>query len=177
MNLLAVQKMQEIQVQSLGREDPLEEEMAAHSSILPWRIPIDRGAWQATVHGVTKGQTRLKRLSTCTPQILKAHTHSLFITFFSLILCPENSTNLISPKFWLSLFSSSSPQCSNLYQKLATAWLQAGLIEDLPCFFPGTQRSLSFVCLCPRSWKLLLYIFWPCFGCFQWKNKYDPCQS
>ena len=35
MNLLAVQKMQEIQVQSLGGEDPLEEEMAAHSSILP----------------------------------------------------------------------------------------------------------------------------------------------
>ena len=31
--------MQEVQVQSLGREDPLEEEMAAHSSILPWRIP------------------------------------------------------------------------------------------------------------------------------------------
>ena len=31
--------MQEIQVQSLGQEDPLEEEMAAHSSILTWRIP------------------------------------------------------------------------------------------------------------------------------------------
>ena len=69
MNLLAVQKMQEIQVQSLGGEDPLEEEMAAHSSILPWRIPIDRGAWQATVHGVTKGQTRLKRLSSSSSRI------------------------------------------------------------------------------------------------------------
>ena len=32
--------MQETQVQSLGREDPLEEEMAAHSSILAWRIPL-----------------------------------------------------------------------------------------------------------------------------------------
>ena len=31
--------MQEIQVQSLGREDPLEEEIATHSSILAWRIP------------------------------------------------------------------------------------------------------------------------------------------
>ena len=107
--------MQKTWVRSLGREDLLEKGRATHSSMLAWRIPIDRGAWQATVHGVTKGQTRLKRLSTCTPQILKAHTHSLFITFFSLILCPENSTNLISPKFWLSLFSSSSPQCSNLY--------------------------------------------------------------
>ena len=46
-------------VQSLGWEDPLEESMAAHSSILAWRIPMDRGAWLATVHGVTKSWTRL----------------------------------------------------------------------------------------------------------------------
>ena len=55
-NLLA---MQETQVQSLGWEDPLEEEMATHSSILAWRIPMDRGAWQATVYGVAKNRTRL----------------------------------------------------------------------------------------------------------------------
>ena len=41
----------------LGWEDPLEEGMATHSSILAWRIPIDRGAWRATVDGVTKYQT------------------------------------------------------------------------------------------------------------------------
>ena len=51
--------MQETQVQSLGGEDPLEKEMATHSSILTWRIPMDRGAWWSTVHGVTKSQTRL----------------------------------------------------------------------------------------------------------------------
>ena len=44
---------------SLGWEDPLKEGMATHSSILPWRIPMNRGAWRATVHGVTKSQTRL----------------------------------------------------------------------------------------------------------------------
>ena len=38
-NLPAVQERQEKQVQSLGREDPLEEEMATHSSILAWKIP------------------------------------------------------------------------------------------------------------------------------------------
>ena len=38
-------------VQSLGQEDLLEKEMATHSSILAWRIPMDIGAWQATVHG------------------------------------------------------------------------------------------------------------------------------
>ena len=37
--------MQETWVQFLGWEDPLEEGMGTHSSILAWRIPIDRGAW------------------------------------------------------------------------------------------------------------------------------------
>ena len=46
-------------VKSLGWEDLLEEGMATHSSILAWRIPTDRGARQATVHGVTKSQTWL----------------------------------------------------------------------------------------------------------------------
>ena len=46
-------------VQSLGWEDPLEEGIATHSSILAWRIPMDRKAWQATVHGVTKRRTQL----------------------------------------------------------------------------------------------------------------------
>ena len=37
--------MQEMKIQSLGQEDPLEEDMAVHSSILAWRIPMDKGAW------------------------------------------------------------------------------------------------------------------------------------
>ena len=44
---------------NLGQEDPLEEGMATHSSILAWRFPMDRGAQRATVHGVAKRQTRL----------------------------------------------------------------------------------------------------------------------
>ena len=51
--------MQETWVQSLGWEGPLEEDMATHFSILAWRSPMDRGAWQATVHGVAKSRTRL----------------------------------------------------------------------------------------------------------------------
>ena len=39
--------IQEIWVQSLGWENPLEEGMAIHSRILAWRIPMDRGAWWA----------------------------------------------------------------------------------------------------------------------------------
>ena len=51
--------IRETWVSSLGWEDPLEEGMATHSSILAWRIPMDREAWKATVHGVTKSQTQL----------------------------------------------------------------------------------------------------------------------
>ena len=51
--------MQEIWVQSLGGEDPLEKEMATHSCILAWRIPWTEGAWWTAVQGVTDSQTRL----------------------------------------------------------------------------------------------------------------------
>ena len=51
--------VQETWVRSLGWEDPLEEGMVIPSSILAWRIPMDRGAWRASVHGVSKSQTQL----------------------------------------------------------------------------------------------------------------------
>ena len=46
--------MWETWVRSLGWEDPLEEAMATHSSILAWEIPMDRRAWWAPVHGVVE---------------------------------------------------------------------------------------------------------------------------
>ena len=56
-NLLAMQETQETWVCSLSQEDPLEEGMATHSSVLAWR-----GTWQAIVQGLTKrmhGQERM----------------------------------------------------------------------------------------------------------------------
>ena len=50
--------MQETWVRSLGWEDPLEEDVVA--STFAWRIPMDRGAWRATVHGFAKSQTQLR---------------------------------------------------------------------------------------------------------------------
>ena len=47
-----MQEMRKSWVRSLGPEDPLEEEMATHSSILSWNM--DRGAWQALVHEITQ---------------------------------------------------------------------------------------------------------------------------
>ena len=61
-------------VQSLSQENPLEEVKSTHSSILAWRIPVDRGAWWATVHGVAKSQTGLSYL---------AHVH-MVLSFISL---------------------------------------------------------------------------------------------
>ena len=49
-------------VQALGWEDPLEKRMATHSSILAWRIPMDRRAWRPTVHGVPKESDATEQL-------------------------------------------------------------------------------------------------------------------
>ena len=46
--------MQETRVRFLGWEDTVEDVMATHSTILAWRIPMDRGTWWATIHGVVK---------------------------------------------------------------------------------------------------------------------------
>ena len=67
-------------------EDSLEVRMATHSSILGWRIPMDRGTWWATAHGVTKTKTQLSNL---------AHMHYGEDSQFSIVL---------SPAFWSILF-------------------------------------------------------------------------
>ena len=62
-NSLAMQETQETQAQSLGWEDPLEEEMAAHSSILAWRIPWTEEPSRLQSMGL-QHRTRLKWLNT-----------------------------------------------------------------------------------------------------------------
>ena len=53
-----MKEMQETQVQALDQEDPLEEEIATHSSILAWKIPwTEEPGRQTTVHGIAKSQT------------------------------------------------------------------------------------------------------------------------
>ena len=56
-NLPTTQETQETQARSLGWEDPLKETMATHSMGSSLENLIDRGAWQATVYGVTESQT------------------------------------------------------------------------------------------------------------------------
>ena len=56
--------MQETPVQFLGQKEPLEEGIAIHSSILAWRILMDRGAWWETARGVPKESDMTEQLST-----------------------------------------------------------------------------------------------------------------
>ena len=67
--------MQETWVQSLGREDLLEKEMATNSSILAWKIPWTKEPGQATIHGVSKSRTWLSYFTHSLRQHIKKQRH------------------------------------------------------------------------------------------------------
>ena len=89
--------MQETQVQSLSGEDPLEKEIATHSSILTWKNPMDRGAWWVIVQGVAKIQTQLS-----------THTHRALTYYMVQSIYPNRSKERwkkeIKPLFRLNPF-------------------------------------------------------------------------
>ena len=81
-----------------GYKNVVEKAMATYSSILAWRIPIERGAWWATVHRVTKSQTRLKWLST------QAQCLSLSLKTFLGLKSALSKIHMDTPTFlWLVL--------------------------------------------------------------------------
>ena len=61
-NPLAMQETQETGIRFLNKEDPLEEGMVTHSSILAWRVPWTK---EPVILRVAKSRTRLKQLSVC----------------------------------------------------------------------------------------------------------------
>ena len=99
-------------VKSLDREDPLEEGVATHSRILAWRIPMDRGAWWVTVHGVTKSSAQ-SCLTLCNPMdcstpglplqsLLKSMSTESVMPSNHLILCrPLLFLPSIFPSIWV----------------------------------------------------------------------------
>ena len=68
--------MQEAQVPSLGWEDPLEEEVAAHSSVLAWEIPCTEEPREGQSRGVAKSQTQLS-----------THAHYTYLPIYVSYLC------------------------------------------------------------------------------------------
>ena len=85
-------------MQPLGWEDPLKEGTATHSSILAWKIPMDKRACRTTVHAVAKRQTQLSarvlmraRAHTHTHTHARAHTYLAFrvaVRWFSKATAP-----------------------------------------------------------------------------------------
>ena len=120
--------MWETWVWSLGWEDALEEVMENHSSILAWRIPVDRGAWRATVHRVSKSRTWLKWLST-------AHNRKLWLwnernQLRVLLLSLTESSG--------KLFGCSDPQIHVL--KWHVLWIWQGCFMDMAKCLMGTKN-------------------------------------
>ena len=76
--------------QSLSREVPLEEGMTTHFNNPAWRIPMDRGVWQATVQRAAKRQTQLRRLSThtCTGTVTSASYTLIYLILSTTITIP-----------------------------------------------------------------------------------------
>ena len=101
--------MQETQVRSLGQEDPLEEELATHSSIVAWRIP-----WTAARHAplsITNSRSLLKLMPTewampsnhlilCGPHLLPPSVFPSIRVFSN-----ESDLRIRWPKYWSFSFS------------------------------------------------------------------------
>ena len=99
--------MQEIQVQSLEQEDPLEKEMATHSSILPYlENSMNRGAWQATVHEVTKESDATEQLTLSLFHFLPSSCRNTFVfvvhslSSVKLFLTPRTAEHQASLSTW-----------------------------------------------------------------------------
>ena len=157
--------MQETQVWSLGLEDPLEEGLATHSSILAQRIPMDRGAWQATVHRVTKSQARLNRLTMQAWVPLKRCNEFSFLVsipvwWLSACFACLYSTNMRSLDTFLFLtyylFTSIRHPCEGHYSfYLTTSYCLLACPVDLDCLFapwlssPWPTSTTALPSTCP----------------------------
>ena len=139
--------MWDIWIRSLNWEHPLEEGMATHSIILVWRIPMDRGAWRVTVHGVAKSHT-------CPSD--QAHTYSAPARPFLPRLGPRSGHAWAGPqvaRVWGAAYSALC--CRVCPQVLISAHSTGGR--------PVLAHSLSLENIHSRGWRpddwVLLLIF------------------
>ena len=129
--------MRETWVQSLGWEDPLEEGMASHSSILAWRIPMDRGYWRATV--LQGHRVLLDWVSKHTAQWLMmlsifSCSKWLFTTFLSGI-CLKNCFQIFFLIFnWVIFFLLSCIYILDT-RSLSNTWFKNTFSHSVGCLF------------------------------------------
>ena len=144
--------MQETRDWYLGGDDPREKEVATHSSILAWRIPMDRGVWQATVHGVAKSQTQLSDH--------KQQQHIISM-LWSLLKFSEIAMKIQQPLILINRIHSWEEGFSNTHwpgnnaQELRGRGLDCeGSLRSCPAHIAGTE-ALPTVSLCgagPDLW-------------------------
>ena len=102
---LPKQEMQETWVLSLGQKDPLEEGMATHSSVLAWKIPMDRGAWQATVSQRVGLSTHACTITTfpVSPSGKQAQEDGSQISFYTVKLSEVNLSSFLQKMSFLNI--------------------------------------------------------------------------
>ena len=126
--------IRETWVWSLGGEDSQEEGKATHSSILAWRIPMDRGGWRATVHGVAKSQTRLSD---------QAHKESkIILTAFSF-----RYHALIQGHCYVWAMIKANFYCESCsFQLFVTPWTIQSMEFSRPEYWSGSVISVTQLC-------------------------------
>ena len=135
-------------VWSLCWEDPLEEGTATQSSILAWRIPMDRGTWQAMIHRVTSSGTWLSDLA-CT------HYHMQHSQYWSLELCFSCAPPSIhsTPASWFPCGSANRSGTSSP-QGLCTCWLLFQNAQLSLCSAPALNTGFC------SNVTLVLWVYW-----------------
>ena len=125
-----------MQVQSLSWDDPLEKEMATHSSILAWEVPTHGGVWQATLHGVIRvGHD----LATKLPQVMETtQTHTLCHVF----ACIHTHIYTLKKNHIYHIIHYTHTHTHN------TLSFKSLFQNDLPVLF-----NLWFVSSCLRGWR------------------------
>ena len=130
---------------------PLEEGMATHSSILAWSIPMDRGAWRATIHRVSKSRTWPEQLNTPIDHIVIPH-----LTFWrNAKLYPQICVPIYIPtsnawKFWFFCFTIFVNTCYYLF-----FWLS-------PSYWVWNDSSLWLLIIFkPQPVSLVIFCVWP----------------
>ena len=124
--------MWEAWIRSLGWEDPLEEGMATHSSVLAWRSPMDRGAWRTAVHGVRVRHSSAQHVTEKAPQpthYASIHGHPPGQALFLMLEISENIKILVFIVFMYVIESQNMHSSGSI---LARALCSSPSLEKAP---------------------------------------------
>ena len=169
--------MQEMQVQSLGREDPLEEEMATHSSIPAWKIPHTEGPGGQQFMGLQRVRHDWAHTS------LQGHHPSHRTIFFMCVFtsCKNIYLYILRVRRWIMFMGYYHAYYRNIVSQCITDTYECFLLPELPLlaaedkflkwkwklnlnnwnnFIKGIRNYESETIICIAQAHLVLYVFW-----------------